>query len=223
MTATSADGRADFGQACIWGRVESSSDSQSHGTRDIRGSVCSGGFALTEVLVALLLAVVMTTGVAALSGVAVKAAWSARMQTSAVALAEERMEQLRALTWTGGQAGAPRLADTRTDLSVVPPGLGGPGLSTSPSAALDANTPGYVDYLAADGRWVATGLQPPPNATFIRRWSVQQAPHDPVDTVVLRVFVTTVTSEAQRRNRGGTGPRSTDSVLLSTIKTRKVR
>jgi hypothetical protein len=79
-------------------------------------------------------------------------------------LAEQRMEQLR--------------------------GEGGIRLAHSPPGVLGRNTPGYVDYLDGSGRFLGTGVVPPANTAFVRRWSVEALSSHP-DMLALQVLVIT--------------------------------
>lgn len=128
------------------------------------------GFTLVELLIAIAILSSIAAGVAGLFGVAIKTTESARVQTATVALAIQKMEQLRALTWGLDAAGVGlRVTDSTTDLSVEPPTGAGSGLSPSPPGTLDSNIAGFVDYLDKNGRWVGTGASPPGQAVFIRR------------------------------------------------------
>ena len=186
-------------------------------TMGARGRTGDTGFTLIEVAVAMLLLMVAATGVAQLFGIAISAAESARVQTSATLLAIQKLEQLRALAWTTDASGAP-LSDRDTDVAVVPTTSGGPGLNASSPNSLDVNTPGYVDYLSTRGVWLGAGPVPPRQARYIRRWSVQSLPEDPADTLILQVLVTTVARDARaltpRRRLQG-------DALVTTVLTRK--
>jgi prepilin-type N-terminal cleavage/methylation domain-containing protein len=182
----------------------------------------SRGFSLVEVLVSMGLLTAVSLGVAQIFALTTHANFVARGQTSTTAMAEQRLEQLRALTWgfdLQGQ-GLP-LSDTTTDLSVTPPTATGGGLNPSPSTSLEENTPGYVDFLDADGTWVGTGITPPGSARYIRRWSIQPLPTNPNNTLVLQVLVTPVASEATRVATVGGRTRMIADSLLITVKTRK--
>lgn len=181
------------------------------------------GFSMVEVLVALLLLMVVATGVAALFGVALKATHGARDQTSSTVLAEQKMEQLRALTWgfdTSGQM-LP-VTDTTTDLSQAAPTGAGQGLNPSPTDTLDTNTAGYVDYLDKRGQWVGTGVAIPAGAVYVRRWNIAPLPTNPNNTLVMQVLVTTALREANL-DPAATGPRRrySNDALIATVKTRK--
>lgn len=188
-------------------------------------SGCSDrGFTLVEVLFSMAILMAVALGVAQLFATATHANLSAKGKTSTTALAVERMEQLKALTWgfdTSG-LGLP-LSDTTTDLSVDPPTNTGTGLNPSPPGTLQNNTPGFVDYLDQYGTWVGNGAEPPPNAVYIRRWSIEPLPTNPNNTLILQVLVTTVKTEATRRARGVAGERwrMNDDAWIVSVKTRK--
>jgi prepilin-type N-terminal cleavage/methylation domain-containing protein len=180
------------------------------------------GFSLLEVLFATTVLTVALAGLAHLFAVATRANSSARATTYAAILAQQKMEQLRNLTYAFDSLGVPR-TDFDTDISMVPElPNGGTGLQPSPAGALGANTVGYVDYLDANGRSLG-GLQtkPPPGAVYIRRWSVEPLPINPNNTIVLQVLVT------RARNRGvadsdiGVVTRLPDEARIVTVKTRK--
>jgi hypothetical protein len=190
---------------------------------DAFDSTDDGGFSFIEVMIAMMLIMIVAMGVAGLFGLAVTSTYAARNQTSTSTLAEQKMEQLRALTWgfdTEGQ-NLP-VSDTTTDLSQSPPTNSGGGLNPSPAGTLDANTAGYVDYLDGRGAWVGTGTTPPAAAVFIRRWSIRPLPTNPNNTLVMQVLVTSVKREAQL-DGGAPSPRPRygDDALIATVKTRK--
>ena len=178
------------------------------------------GFTLIEVLVALLVLSVAAAGIAVLFAMSIRDARAARDQTTAIVMAVERMEQLRALTWGIDAATGALLSDVTTELGRSPPDASGNGLGPSPPGSLDTNTPGYVDYLDGRGRWIGTGATPPAGATYIRRWHIEPLPADP-DTLVLRVLVTTVVRDASPLATGQRRARRADEALLVTVKTRK--
>jgi hypothetical protein len=155
------------------------------------------GVTLVDVLVALAVVMCAAAGVAGLVSVAARAAQTARNLTSSTTLAVQKMEQLKALTWTyaGTDAAAPAVTDLTTDVSVDPHAGGGRGLGASPAGTLDRNTPGYVDFLDAAGRWVGSGTTPPPAAVFVRRWSVEPLPAEADAVLMLQVLVTRVGPE----------------------------
>jgi type II secretory pathway pseudopilin PulG len=187
-------------------------------------SSSSNGFSLVEVLISMGLLTAVSLGVAQLFAVSTRANYVARGQTSTTAMAEQKLEQLRALTWgfdSDGQ-GLP-VSDTTTNLAVDPPSATGAGLNPSPSTALEVNTPGYVDFLDAHGAYVGTGATPPASAAYIRRWAIRPLPTNPNNTLVLRVLVTPVASEGSRVAAAGPRRRMPGDALLLSVKTRKAQ
>ena len=182
----------------------------------------SRGFSLVEVVVAMGILTAVSLGVAQLFALSTRANVIAKGQTSTTAMAEQKLEQLRGLTWgfdLQGQ-GLP-LSDTSTNLAVYPPAHNGSGLNPSPADALEQNTEGFVDFLDGNGAWVGTGSTPPASAVYIRRWSIQPLPTNPNNTLVIQVLVTPVTSEAARVESSFTRTRMAGDALLVTVRTRK--
>lgn len=182
------------------------------------------GFSLVEVMFAMAILMAVALGVAQLFATATKRNLDAKGQTSTAALAAQKMEQLRGLTWGFDTAGLGLpLSDTTTDLSVDPPTNTGAGLNPSPASTLQSSIPGYVDYLDQFGNWVGTGATPPANAYYIRRWSIEPLPTNPNNTLVLQVMVTTVRTEQSRAAAAGGGERwrMTDDAWIVSVKTRK--
>ena len=184
----------------------------------------SKGFSLVEVLISMGLLTAVSLGVAQLFALSTRANLVAKGQTSTTTMAEQKMEQLRALTWgfdADGQ-GLP-VSDTSTNLAVDPPAPTGAGLNPSPVDSLEENVTGYVDYLDAAGAHLGTGMTPPAGAAFIRRWSIQPLPTNPNNTLVLQVLVTPVANEASRVVSVGDRRRMAGDALLVTVKTRKAQ
>jgi prepilin-type N-terminal cleavage/methylation domain-containing protein len=182
----------------------------------------SRGFSLVEVLVAMGLLTAVSLGVAQLFALSTRNNLTAKGQTSTTAMAQEKMEQLRALTFGFDLAGQGLpVTDTTTNLAVSPPTHNGTGLNASPAEALERNTDGFVDFLDAQGQWVGTGSTPPASASYIRRWSITPLPTNPNNTVVIQVLVTPVASEAARVQSQFTRTRMSGDALLITVKTRK--
>lgn len=186
----------------------------------------SNGFGLVEVLVAMGLLTVVSLGVAQLFAVATRANQVAKGQTSTTALAEQKLEQLRGLTWgfdPDGQ-GLP-VSDTTTDLSVDPSTATGNGLNPSPGNSLESNQAGYVDFLDGHGQYVGTGTNIPAGAVYVRRWSIQPLPMNPNNTLILQVFVSPVSNERIRQQSAGAGAmrRMPGDALLVSVKTRKAQ
>ena len=179
--------------------------------RSDRVLTSADGFSLIEVLVAMLLLACSAAGVAGLTTRASRAIAVARADSWSAVLATQKMEQLRALAWRSDDTGPNGTGtDFTTDLSVDPSSSSGPGLSASISEALEVNTPGYVDYVDALGRWVGNGTTPPADAAFIRRWRVDWLPGSANRVIVFSVVVVPAT-------RAGT----TTATRLVSVKTRR--
>lgn len=184
-------------------------------------SSSSRGFSLVEVLISMGLLTVVSLGVAQLFALSTRANLMAKGQTATTAMAEQKLEQIRGLTWGFDLQGEGLpLSDTTTNLSVSPPAHNGTGLNPSPSDSLERNTAGYVDFLDANGAWVGTGMAPPRTAAYIRRWSIQPLPTNPNNTIVIQVLVTPVASEAARVESPSRSRMAGDALLV-TVKTRK--
>ncbi len=169
------------------------------------------GASVIEAIVAAAIVVTVTAGTAHLLVWARRAAWTAGVETAAVSMGVQKMEQLRSLAWYVDAAGAP-VSDSTTSLAHDPATAGGPGLGLSPGDALERDTPGFVDYLDPEGRWCGTGARRPSNAAFVRRWAVERFGADPADTLILTVVVVPVVDAAA----GDT----LRSVRLQTLRTR---
>jgi prepilin-type N-terminal cleavage/methylation domain-containing protein len=187
-----------------------------------KSNFSSRGFSLVEVLVAMGLLTVVSLGVAQLFALSTRANVIAKGQTSTTAMAQQKLEQLRGLTWGFDLAGLGLpLSDTTTNVSVDPPAHNGSGLNPSPTDSLEQNTVGFVDFLDGAGTWVGTGSNPPASAVYIRRWSIQPLPTNPNNTLVIQVLVTPVVSEATRTESAFTRTRMAGDALLVTVRTRK--
>lgn len=183
----------------------------------------SRGFSLAEVVVAMGLLTMVSLGVAQLFAVSTNANLVARGQTSSTALAQQKLEQIRSLTWGFDLAGQGLpVTDQTTNLAVYPHTDDGHGLNPSPAGALDANTPGYVDFLDASGAWVGTGDVAPGNAAFVRRWAIIPLPTNPNNTIVIRVLVSPLSNDLRYKpTADNTRKRMPGDALLTSVKTRK--
>ena len=187
-----------------------------------RSSFNSRGFSLIEVVVAMGLLTMVSLGVAQLFAASTRVNIIARSQTSTTMLAEQKMEQIRSLTWgfdTNGE-GLP-VSDTTSDLTAYPSTQNGSGLNPSPADSLERNSTGFVDFVDAGGAWVGTGDTPPGTAVYIRRWSIQPLPTNPNNTLVIQVLVTPITNEMSRLATSNPRVRMPGDTLLVTVKTRK--
>lgn len=149
----------------------------------------ASGCSLIEVLVATTIMVVGVAALAQLASLAARANRTAHTTTVAAVLAQQKMEQLRGLARGFG------------------------GLSPSPADALGQNTTGYCDFVDGSGRVLGGSTTPPPDAVYIRRWSVEPLSASPNNALVLQVLVT--------RSRTSGVTRLPDDVRLVSVKTRK--
>jgi prepilin-type N-terminal cleavage/methylation domain-containing protein len=184
------------------------------------------GFSLLESLVAMAILATGLVALAQLFAISTKANSSAKTSTFAVTLAQQKLEQLRGLTWGFDTVGLP-VSDLATDITAVPQlagcpanagGGNGTGLSPSPAGTLAQDTPGWVDYLDNNG-CVIGGGQRPQGTVYTRRWSVEPLPTNPNNTLILQVLVT------RRLDRGaadqGSVARMNEEARLMSVKTRK--
>src|SRR5436190_17217571 len=177
------------------------------------------GFSIIEVLMATALMVTAVASLAQLFVLSTQRNTSSKNTTFAAVLAQQKMEQLRSLTWGFDVLGLPT-TDTTTDTTKFPETAGGSGLSPSPVNTLQQNVVGFVDYLDSKGQTLggATAV-PPVNAVYIRRWMIEPLPTNPNNTIVIQVLVT------RHRNRGtadgGNVTRLPDEARVISVKTRK--
>jgi type II secretory pathway pseudopilin PulG len=178
------------------------------------------GFSLLEVLFATTILTVAVAGLAQLFAVSTRANTSAKSTTFAAVLAQQKMEQLRSLTWGFDMLGLP-LTDSVTNITAANESpTGGKGLTPSPTGSLGSNTDGYCDFLDRNGKSLGGGTAVPAGAIYIRRWSVEPLPTNPNNTLVLQVLVT------RNRNRGAADTalgvtRLPDEARIISVKTRK--
>lgn len=173
------------------------------------------GFSIVEVVVAILLLMTVALGVAQLFAVGTQANWRAKNQTSTAILAAQKMEQLKALTWSFDTEGLP-VSDVSTRLDLPMPAGGGTGLNPSPANSLAADTAGYVDYLDVHGAYL--GTDPTPAAAYCRRWAVQPLPLNPNNTLIFQVRVIPI---AQVADADARAVPAREEALIFSVKTRK--
>lgn len=179
------------------------------------------GFSLLEVLIA---STILTVGVLSLGqmfALSTQTNMASKNTSYAAILAEQKMEELRALTWGFDRDGLP-LSDVSSNTAVSPETTtGGTGLAPSPSTSLQENTTGYVDFVDRYGQKITSnnGTTPADSAIYTRRWSIEPLPNNPNNTLIIQVLVTPY------RNRGqadqGSVARLRDEARLITVKTRK--
>ena len=189
-------------------------------TADRRTSAGERGFSLLEVLFATTMLVVGVAGLAQLFALSTRTNTSARATTFASLLAQQKMEQLRGLTWGFDTLGLP-LTDTSTNIAAaVESPTAGTGLTPSPTGTLGSNTNGYVDYLDATGKSLGSGSNPPQGTVFVRRWSIEPLPTNPNNTLVLQVLVFRNGNRPTADNTVGV-KRLPDEARIISVKTRK--
>jgi type II secretory pathway pseudopilin PulG len=181
----------------------------------------AAGFSLVEVLIATLLLAMALTTLAQLFALSTQSNIGARNTTFSALLAQQKLEELRALTWGFDTQGLP-VSDTTTNTAASPETpTGGTGLAPSPSGTLGANTSGYVDYIGQFGDKLGGGANPPDGTVFVRRWSVEPLPSNPNNTLVLQVLVFRNKERGNADN--GAGRVLPDEARLVTVKTRKAQ
>jgi prepilin-type N-terminal cleavage/methylation domain-containing protein len=177
------------------------------------------GFSLLEVVVATAILTIGASSLAQLATIAARANASAGSTTTAVLLAQAKMEQLRGLVWALDAQGAP-IGDVTTDVSAMPAApSGGVGLSPSPSDALARNEPGYCDFVDGAGRSLGGGAAPPAGTAYIRRWAIAPMPAFADRTLILQVLV--VRARHTGADAAGQSRRLPDEARLVGAKTRK--
>jgi hypothetical protein len=82
---------------------------------------------------------------------------------------------------------------------------------------LSASAAGFVDYADRFGRELEGGVESPPGAIYLRRWSIRPLPVDP-NTLVIQVVVARTTA-----GETAEGPVRSERVRLLTVKARKPR
>jgi type II secretory pathway pseudopilin PulG len=180
------------------------------------------GFTLLEVLVATGILVAAVVALAQMFVLSTQTNTMARKTTYAAVLADQKVEELRALTWGFDTQGLP-VTDTTTNTSVSPEQpYGGVGLTRSPATALQENTMGYVDFIDNFGAKVSSvDGEPPPGTVYIRRWSIEPLPTNPNNTLIIQVLAT------RWRTRGaadqGKVQRLPEEARVVTVKTRKAQ
>ncbi|MGE3402734.1 MAG: hypothetical protein AB7K63_09125 [Vicinamibacterales bacterium] len=175
-----------------------------------------------EVMVATGILATAVVTLAQLFAVSTRMNLGARNVSYASILAEQKIEELRALTWGFDSEGLP-VSDLQTNTAVDPEDTnGGTGLRPSPSDSLRENTIGYVDFIDAFGSKVGNGDPTPPgDAVYTRRWSIHPLPTNPNNTLIIQVLVTPVRERGQADQ--GTVARLPEEARIVTVKTRKAQ
>lgn len=177
------------------------------------------GFSLIEVLIATILLATALVSLAELFAVATRSNVEARSVSYATLLAEQKIEELRALSWGFDASGLPT-SDITSNTATDSP-TGGTGLSPSPDTSLQENTDGYVDYVNQFGKKLGGGLTPPTGALYTRRWSVTPLPTNPNNTLIFQVLVTPI-QDRGAADEGAVG-RLPKEARIVTVKSRKAQ
>jgi type II secretory pathway pseudopilin PulG len=157
------------------------------------------GFSLLEAITAIGLMAGALAALGQMFAISVANNRSARAVSYATVLAQQKMEQLRGLTWGFDTLGQP-ISDTTSDTAApAETPTGGTGLSPSPAGTLTSSTDGWVDYVDQSGDALGGGTALPPGTVYIRRWAVEPLPSNPADTIVIQVFVTTRVGRGEAR------------------------
>jgi type II secretory pathway pseudopilin PulG len=187
-----------------------------------RFSSSQSGFSLIETIVATGILATSVVALAQMFAISVQNNRNARTGSYATTLAEQKMEQLRGLTYGFDNIGLP-LTDSTTDTTQpTETPNGGTGLTPSPAGALLANVNGYVDYIDQFGNVLGGGQAVRPKTVYIRRWSIDPLPTNPNNTLVLQVMVTANTNRGLAEQTGSTQRLANEARIVS-IKTRKAQ
>jgi type II secretory pathway pseudopilin PulG len=180
------------------------------------------GFSLVETMFATGILATAVVGLAQMFSIAVSNNHDARTGSYAVTLAEQKMEQLRGLTYGFDAVGLP-LTDLTTDTTQpTETPNGGKGLTISPAGTLVANTDGYVDYIDQFGNILGGGQSVRSKTVYIRRWSIDPLPTNPNNTIVIQVMVTRERSRGLADQTGSTTRLKNEARIIS-VKTRKAQ
>jgi type II secretory pathway pseudopilin PulG len=180
------------------------------------------GFSIIETIFATGILATSVVALAQMFSISVTNNHNARTGSYAVALAEQKMEQLRGLAYGFDTIGLP-LTDTQTDTTQPTEApMGGRGLTPSPPGTLNANTDGYVDYIDQFGNILGGGTGIRNGTVYIRRWAIDPLPTDPNNTIVIQVVVTRSRSRGLADQTGSTD-RLKDEARIISVKTRKAQ
>ena len=180
------------------------------------------GFSLLEVTIATGIMAGALVSLGQMFAISVTNNRSARSLSYTTVLAEQKMEQLRGLTWGFDNLGLP-VSDTTTNTAApVETPTGGTGLRFSPAGTMTKAVDGWVDYVDQFGNIKGGGTTPPAGTVYIRRWAIEPLPTNPNNTLIIHVLVT------KRLDRGsadqdGSTVRLADESRLVSVKTRKAQ
>ena len=180
------------------------------------------GFSIVETIFATGLMATAIVALAQMFTISVANNRNSRAGSYAVTLAEQKMEQLRGLTYGFDTIGLP-ITDTATDTTQpIETATGGTGLTPSPAGTLVSNTNGYVDYIDQFGNVLGGGTGLRAKAVYIRRWSIDPLPTNPNGTIVIQVLVTRQHHRGNADQTGSTERLANEARIVS-VKTRKAQ
>ena len=179
------------------------------------------GFSILEVMFASAIMLAGAASLAQLFVLSTRSNISAKSTSMGTLLAQQKMEQLRALQWGFDALGLP-VTDTTTNTTTVPESnQSGTGLAPSPAGTLNQNKVGWVDYLDRFGNPLGGASETPADGTvYIRRWSVEPLPTNPNNTLILQVLVTVVGNRTGVDNTVSVVRGNAEARMVS-VKTRK--
>jgi len=152
------------------------------------------GFTLVETVVATGILITALAGVAHLFVLGSQLSRQSGASGAALRAAQEKLEQLRSLTFGFNDDGE---TDTASELD------------PSPTYALNENTAGYSDWLDLGGEVLADS----DGAAFVRRWRITRLGTETPDALALEVCVFAAAAETEEAE-------SADA-CLSTVRTRQ--
>jgi type II secretory pathway pseudopilin PulG len=183
----------------------------------------SRGFTLIEVVIATGLLIALCIGAAMILTLTLDTIDRSRHRAMALVLAWAKLEQLVSLTWSARTVDSVLvlLSDESTDTSRAPPASTGRGTLPSPSDSLTTSRDGYVDYLDAQGQWVASGAAAtiPAAACYVRRWTIGRSGAGASELLIVQVMVTTAASA--RAGAAAFGRSDRDAVWISGARLRR--
>src|SRR5438093_984420 len=115
------------------------------------------GFSLLEALIASGLMAGALVALGQMFAIAVANNRSARAASYATVLAQQKMEQLRGLTWGFDVLGLPITDTTSNTAAPVETPTGGTGVGPSPAGTLTSHTGRWVDYVDQSGNALGRG------------------------------------------------------------------
>ena len=180
----------------------------------------AAGFSLLEVTIATAIVAGALVTLGQMAAIAIANNHAARHLTFATVLAEQKMEQLRGLTWGFDNLGRP-VSDTTADTATpIDSAVGGTGLTPSPAGTLTSNADGWVDFVDQFGNILGGGTMPRPKTAYIRRWAIEPLSSNPNNAIVIHVLVTAHQSRGFA-DRPGSTTRLPDEARLVSVRTRK--